>query len=479
MSTIPVSEDEAGYLAEDTERAVQGNIAARIDRLPLLGTHYVYATITQLFWGVMIASDGIVSSLYPFLWAPQGLITSFQFDVLLGTNIGAGILVGEYIGGFLSDRFGRRNTLIAAAITEGLFIWPIARTSEFWWLELWNFLFALGMGMLLSSNAVYLHEIAPPNARQKLAMRCQVAAPISSALLGGVLGYYWMPDHYQRFLYVLSAAPIVILVPLALFVLPESPRFLESKGKVAEADKIVSSWENRAVRKYGSIPEPEVGRHTVVQIKHVPVKEVFQGQYLRQTVLLWGVWFLGYSGLVYGFTSFFTTFAVEHVHWTSHQVFLYSRLLPVPFVIVVFYIVASMGEKYERKTLVLFSGISFAVFVGLVAFFTGNAFLITVTIVTHGLGSFWLFTMYNYTSAAYPTRLRAVGTGWTDGVGHLGSIIGTSLLVGRLFDWTIDSSYAGWGWILYCAIPGALIPSVMLYLWGQKQKGAILEELSP
>jgi putative MFS transporter len=483
MSTIPISENPlsettAGPL-RDAERAVQGNIAARIDRLPLLSTHYAYATITQLFWGIMIASDGIVASLYPFLWAPRGLITSFQFDVLLGTNIGAGILVGEYIGGYMSDQIGRRNTLIAAAITEGLFIWPIAETNTFMWLELWNFLFALGMGMLLSCNAVYLHEIAPPNARQKLAMRCQVAAPISAALLGGVLGFFWMPDHYVRFLYVLSFAPIVILVPLALFVLPESPRWLEGKGRVAEADEIVQRWERRAVAKYGSLEAPAIGRHTVVQSKHVPVKEVFQGQYKRQTYLLWAVWFLGYSGLVYGFTSFFTTFAVEHVHWTAHQVFFYSRILPVPFVILTFYAVAAFGEKYERKTWVLISGTAFAVFVGSVAFFTGNVFLICVTVVTHGLGSFWLFTMYNYTSAAYPTRLRSVGTGWTDGVGHLGSIIGTSLLVGRLFDWTIDSHYAGWGWILYCAIPGALLPSILLYMWGQKQKGAILEELSP
>lgn len=476
MSAIPYEKSSATLGAEEEIR-VQGNIAARIDRLPLLGRHYTYAGITQLFWGIMIASDGIVASLYPFLWAPAGYITSFQFDVLLGTNIGAGILVGEYIGGFLSDRVGRRNTLIISALTEGLFIWPIAYTHQFWWLLLWNFLFALGMGGLLSTNSVFLHEIAPPNNRQKLAMRTQVLAPLSAALLGGVLGYYWMPDHYRPFLWALSLAPIVILIPLAVFVLPESPRWLESKGRVAEADRIVSRWENEAIVRYGSIPEPEVGRHTVVQTKKVPVREVFQGDYKKQTWLLFAVWFLGYSGLVYGFSSFFPTFAVEHVHWDASDVFLYTRIIPVPFIILVFYAVAFVGEKYERKSWVLISGTLFALVVCLVAAYTGNGFLILVTIVTHGLSSFWLFTMYNYTSAAYPTRLRSVGTGWTDGVGHLGSILGTSLLVGRLFDWTIDDG--AWGWIVYCAIPGALIPSLLLWKFGNRQKGGILEELAP
>ncbi|MCW2603849.1 MAG: transporter [Pseudonocardiales bacterium] len=456
---------------------MQGNIAARIDRLPLLGRHYGYAGITQLFWGLMIASDGIVALLYPFLWKPQGLISSFEFDVLLGTNIGAGILVGEYVGGFLSDRIGRKATLVAAAVTEGLFIWPIAYTHAFWWLLLWNFLFALGMGALLATNAVYLHEIAPPANRQKLALRTQVIAPLSSAMLAGVLGYYWMPDHFKLFIWTLSLAPLVILVPLGIFVLPESPRWLESKGRIAEADRTVSKWERSAVAKYGSIPDPEVGRHTVVQTKKVPIGEVFQGSYRRQTVLLLAVWFLGYSGLVYGFSSFFPTFAVEHVHWDSDQVFLYTRILPVPFVIIVFYLVASLGERFERKTWVLLSGTAFALVVSLVALFTGDLFLIIVTIVTHGLASFWLFTMYNYTSAAYPTRLRSVGTGWTDGIGHLGSLVGTSLLVGRLFDWTLDAG--AWGWILYCAIPGALIPSALMWYFGSKQKGGILEELAP
>jgi hypothetical protein len=88
----------------------------------------------------------------------------------------------------------------------------------------------------------------------------------------------------------------------------------------------------------------------------------------------------------------------------------------------------------------------------------------------------WLFTAYNYTSAAYPTRVRSVGTGWTDGVGHLGTIVGTSLLVGRLFAWTADHSY--YGWILYVTIAGAVFPSLLIFYLGRRQKAGVLEELS-
>ena len=279
------------------ERAVVGDIAARIDRLPLTRTQYTYAGITQWFWGIMIAADGMVAGLYPFIWAPKGLITSFQFDLILGANIGVGILIGEYIGGFLSDLIGRKMTLIAAAAVEGLFIWPIALTNKFGWLLLWNLLFALGMGMLLAVHAVYLHELAPPQHRQRLAMRTQAIAPAAAGLLAGVTSYYWIPAHYQWWIYTLSAAPIVLCIPLGLM-MPESPRWLEGKGRVEAADRIVTKWETQAEARFGPLPAPNLEQHTVIQTKRVPAGELFGPRYRATTVLLLAVWFFGYSGIV-------------------------------------------------------------------------------------------------------------------------------------------------------------------------------------
>jgi hypothetical protein len=67
----------------------------------------------------MIAADGLVAGLYPFIWAPKNLITSFQFDLIPGADVGVGILTGEYIGGFLPDLVGRKMTLIRSALVEG------------------------------------------------------------------------------------------------------------------------------------------------------------------------------------------------------------------------------------------------------------------------------------------------------------------------------------------------------------------------
>ena len=458
------------------ERAVAGDIAARIDRLPLTRTQYTFAATTQWFWGVMIAADAMVAGLYPYIWAPKGLITSFQFDLILGANIGVGILLGEYIGGYLSDLIGRKWTLIAAALIEGLFIWPIALTDKFGWLLLWNLLFALGMGMLLSVHAVYISELAPPQHRQRLALRTQSIALAVAGLLGGLTSYYWVPVHWTWYVYALSAAPIVLCIPPGLFLMPESPRWLEGKGRTEQADRIVSKWEASAERRFGPLPAPNLATHTVIQTERVPAKEVFGPEYRAKTLLLLAVWFFGYSGIVYGGASFFPTWAVLH-GWSAHEVFFFGRILAAPIGILVFFLVAAFGERFERKTWMLFAGALYSLcFLLLFAFphsIAGQATLYSLSTPFVGI---WLFTAYNYTSAAYPTRVRSVGTGWTDGIGHLGTIVGTSLLVGRLFTWTASHSF--YGWILYITIAGAIFPSLLIYQWGQKQKGGVLEELS-
>jgi putative MFS transporter len=144
---------------------------------------------------------------------------------------------------------------------------------------------------------------------------------------------------------------------------------------------------------------------------------------------------------------------------------------------VAFFLVAAFGERFERKTwLVISSVIYSACFLLLFAVphsIPGQAVLISIATPFAGI---WLFTTYNYTSAAYPTRVRSVGTGWTDGVGHLGTIVGTSLLVGRLFAWTAGHGY--YGWILYVTLAGAIFPSLILAKWGMNQKSGVLEELS-
>ena len=265
---------------------------------------------------------------------------------------------------------------------------------------------------------------------------------------------------------------------LGLFGLPESPRWLEGKGRHEEADKIVSRWEAEITRLRGPLPAPDAQAHPIVETEKVPANELVSPRYRKRTILLLAVWLLAYPGLVYGATAYTPTYLVEH-GWTAHQIFLWGgsgSIISVPIIIGVFYVCSLLGERYERKYIITIAGTLFAAGILLLLAFDSSKVAVSILLLLMGtFGTLWLFNMYNYTAAAYPTRLRSVGTGWTDGVGHVGTFLGPPL-IGVLF--TSTAAHGNYGWILWCALPCAFLPSLLVGLFGMRQKSAVLEQIS-
>ncbi len=138
-------------------------------------------------------------------------------------------------------------------------------------------------------------------------------------------------------------------------------------------------------------------------------------------------------------------------------------------------ICAMLGEAVERRTIILVSAlINCAALIALYFVHTVVANFVLISF-SWGAETAWLFSMYNYTAASYPTRLRATGTGLTDGVGHLGAVFGP-IVAGALFAATAASGF--YGWFFYIIIPGALIPALLVAWFGIDQRRAILEEIS-
>jgi MFS family permease len=84
----------------------------------------------------------------------------------------------------------------------------------------------------------------------------------------------------------------------------------------------------------------------------------------------------------------------------------------------------------------------------------------------------WRWSMYMYIPGNYPTRMRSLGTGWTDGIGHLGAWGGV-LIAGALFSATSPGS-----WIVFITIPCSILPGMMVAVFGKRQRNRALEELS-
>ena len=462
--------------ATPTTSALGATIGQRLDRLPLTWALWRLGLVTQAGWGLAILADGIAARIYPFIWGPQHAFDTAQFSLLLVFSTGVGVVAGEYLFALLSDRFGRRRILLISAATVGLGTIPAAFTSNFYVLTLCLGLSAGGIGGVLATNIVYMAELAPSQARGKMTQTSQAIAPFLLNLLGNAIALILMPQHWQLMVLLVAAGPLLVLVPLIFFTLPESPRWLESRGRHAAAASVVSRLEQESEVRSGPLPPP-----VIVEVKPEPkvgVRDLFGIDYRGRTVLLLVCWILGYAGLVYGPLGFINLYLVK-VGFSAHEIFtagLISALVGSPGGLI---LAGRLNERVERKSLILCGAIVASA--GLLLTFAVGTFwhslpllAVASSVVTAGL-YVWLFNMYTYTAVAFPTRIRSVGTGWTDGFGHIGAIV-SPLIIAPLFTATATAGYYGFfAWVI---IPGALLPAVLLASFGIKQKAAPLEAIA-
>jgi putative MFS transporter len=462
--------------ASVSESSTSGRIAARIDRLPLTWAQWRLALISQIFWGVIIAADGVPAKIYPFVWQPQHAFGMTAFSVLLSMQFGVGILVGEYLIGIAADKWGRRTALLISTLTIALLMWPTALTNNFAMLLLFFGLSAIGLGGVLAANVVYMGEFIPPHYRGRVMLGSQVLAIAVFGVLSNLPAMLWVPNHYQIFIVFYCVVSLVVLVPLALFGMPESPRWLEAHGRHAEAEKVTAALEAECLRRSGltSLPEPLYGKYGVGINKHVPVRELFSGEYGRRTIILLVAWIFGYSGMIYGFGGY-EPLLLRGYGLSPDQTFgviLVSSTFGGGIGLAV---CSLLGETVERRLIILVSAVVAVAMLGALYFEHSVVDAYVLITLSWGATMVWLFSMYNYTAASYPTRLRATGTGLTDGVGHLGAVFGP-ILAGWLYAGTAYAGHAGW--FAYIAIPGALIPALLIGTMGINQRRAVLEHIS-
>ena len=153
-----------------TTLVIPGEMAARVDRLPMSFMAWEICLIVQVGWACAASTDGIAQRLYPFVWLPAKVINHSQYDVLYALQVGISILLGGYALGWLADKIGRRKALILSSLLAGAFIWPFGYVTNFSALFVLSIADTLGFAGFLAINVVYMSEIMGPKVRPRVMM---------------------------------------------------------------------------------------------------------------------------------------------------------------------------------------------------------------------------------------------------------------------------------------------------------------------
>ncbi len=311
----------AGTAAGGTTTVIPGEIAARIDRLPMSFMAWEICLIIQIGWSTSASTDGIAARLYPFIWLPAKVISHSQYDVLYALQAGISIVIGGYAIGWLSDKIGRRKALILSATLAGLFIWPFGYVTSYPALFILSIADTLGFAGFLAINVVYMSEIMGPKVRPRVMMVSQTLCIfLLFVVFSGIIPHYWFPGHYRWFLWMLTILNLLIAVAL-FFRMPESPRWLEARGLHDQARKAVEKMEARVMKRHPVLPEPDVSPYQVVAQEKTNMFAPFGKQYLLTTVFLFVVMVLGYAGIVYGGASQAFLFLAETRGYSAGFIF--------------------------------------------------------------------------------------------------------------------------------------------------------------
>ena len=447
------------------------SIGSRLERLPMTSYQKSIFLIVATAWffdsmdlGMMTFVLGSIKTEFGLSTERAGMLASASF---------LGMLVGAASAGLLADRFGRCVVFQWSMVLWGGASLLCATADDAGTLMLYRVLLGIGMGMEFPIGQAILSEILPARQRGRYIALLEGFWPIGF-ICAGLLAYVLLPITGWRGVFYALAIPAVFVFVVRRLV-PESPRWLESRGRNVDADRIMGRIEQRVEKANGgrTLPEIEVTASSPgFERGKAGFMALWSPGYRRRTVMVWSLWFFALLGY-YGLTTWLGALLQQAGYPVTKSVF-YTMLISlggIPGFLTAAWLVESWGRKPTCIAMLLGSACMVYLY-GSTAAQLGDQ----VQLIVFGLGmQFFLFGMwsvlYAYTPELYPTRCRATGVGFASSIGRLGSLIGPYVVgvilpvAGQIGVFALGAS---------CFVIGALVVLVL----GEETKGRVLEAVS-
>lgn len=462
----------------DTMRQATPSVAARLERLPLTGYQRFIFLIIATAWlfdamdlAAMTFMLGSIKADLALTTAQAGFVASASF---------IGMFFGASIAGLAADRFGRKPVFQVSMIVWGLGSLLCGLSTGYTDLVIYRIVLGVGMGMELPVALAMVSEFIPAQQRGKYTAVLEGFLPVGY-VAAGILIYFTLPLVSWRGVFIILAAPAAFLLFIRRWV-PESPRWLESRGRTTEANTVVSAIEEKTRRRLngGELPQVPIEYVSAVEQKGEvapmgilsTLGELVNGPYRKRSAMIWTVWFFTMVGY-YGLTSWLGALLQESGYEVSKSI-IYTVIMSaagIPGFIFAAWFLEAAGRKKASIVMLLGCAVSAYVYGQCAAL----KLPISQVVLAGSVMQFFFFGMwcviYAYTPELYPTRTRATGAGVASSVGRLGSVVGP-LGIGLLLPVLGQSGIFLAGAICF------MVSAIAIWSMGVETKGLSLEQIS-
>nr|WP_294516306.1 MFS transporter [uncultured Rhodopila sp.] len=401
------------------------NSGARLDRLPISRFHW------RVLW--LISAGAFLDAFDIYL--AGGVIAALLKDGFSTLQLNAvfvsatffGMLIGAGLAGWVGDHMGRRYSYQTNLAIFGIASVAAVFAPNIYWLIAFRFLMGLGLGAELVVAAGTMCEFIPPRYRGRwISMMGMI---INSGLLVATFtGYFVIPNLGWRVMFAIAGFGALI-VWLLRKRMPESPRWLESVGRLQEAEAALQAIERETEAQRGTLPP--VDRFRNHEQGRVPLSRLFAAG-MRGRLTAASLTVVAVNVSVYGFVAWLPTFLVKQ-GMTIVQSLGFTTLMAFGSVAGALVGMLLADRVARQKSLVatcliiMALGFLYPMMRDPAAITVAGFALITSIYVLVTIG------LYAYVPELFPTELRLRGTGFAGMCGRAASI-STPYLAVMLFD---------------------------------------------
>ncbi|WP_028203960.1 MFS transporter [Paraburkholderia nodosa] len=451
---------------------MDASIGARLDKLPLSGFHWrllglIAAGMYFDSFDIYIAGTVLAAMVH------SGESTLGQNATFVSVTF-IGMMAGAWLSGVLGDRFGRRFCYQFNLGIYGFASIAAALAPSIYWLIFFRLVMGIGMGAEIVVGYGTLSEFIPAHWRGRFGTILNLIIN-TSLFLSTFLGWLIVPQYGWRWMFAIAGCG-------ALFVwflrksMPESPRWLASRGRADEARQIVERIEaacGRPTDRTAGVTSSLTRESSAGAANNANdagrLADLFSRRLLTRTTTAITV-LVALFTVNYAFVSWIPTFLVKQGHSVSNSLGITALMFaggPVGSLIAF-----GLAERLGRKWGIVLFSLVCAGF-GVAYPFAQSAVAITALgfAITAGIYVLSSFSVATYVPELFPTELRLRAAGLANTAGRAVSIV---------VPYAVASAFMRFGisGVLTLIVSTLLIQAVIVGVFGAETKHRSLEAIA-